>query len=175
MSLTISADMSGLNDLLDKLEGDVNAAVRPAAQAAAQVLYDRVRQNVAGLGRVTGNLAASIYQVYAADESDASKATYQISWNARKAPHGHLVENGYLQRYEMGFVNGRFIGPLVRPEMRGKPRPGRRASQAQKDAYFVPREGGPVQVPAKAFVRGAQDAFSQAMDAAKAELLRRIP
>jgi len=75
-------------------------AARPAAQAGAQVIYDEVRRNVARIKRKTGNLASSIYQAYSADNSQPGGAqTYHVSWNAKKAPHGHLVEFGHLQRY----------------------------------------------------------------------------
>ena len=69
----------------------------------AQVFVDEVRRNVARLGRVTGNLAASIYQAYAARISTPGHAVYHVSWNPRKAPHGHLVEYGYMQRYKISF------------------------------------------------------------------------
>ena len=42
-----------------------------------------------------GALKRSIYQAYSADHSSAAVATYHVSWNARKAPHGHLIENGH--------------------------------------------------------------------------------
>ncbi|MBA3588300.1 MAG: HK97 gp10 family phage protein [Methylibium sp.] len=71
--------------------------VRPAAQAGAQVLYDEVRANVAKIGKKTGNLARSIYQAYSEDNSTKGSATYHVSYNASKAPHGNLVEYGHIQ------------------------------------------------------------------------------
>lgn len=174
MSMTISVDTASLNSLLDGLVGDVEEAVRPAAQAAAEVLYQEVKRNVATLGKVTGNLDRSIYQVYSQDNSGPARATYQVSWNQNKAPHGGLVEFGYIQRYATYLgKNGNFY-TAVRPEARGKPKPRRRASQAEKDAYYVPRAGGPVQIAARSFVRKAADKFPQALNAAEAELLKRI-
>src|SRR5205085_5719958 len=41
-----------------------------------------------------GALKASIYQVFSKDNSGSGHATYHVSWNAKKAPHGHLVEFG---------------------------------------------------------------------------------
>lgn len=173
-SVRVSADLSGLDALFDKLGDDLEEAVRPAAQAAAQVLYDEVKKNVQSLRRVTGLLEHSIYQKFSPDHSKQGKATYHVSWNAKTAPHAHLVENGYLQRYEMVIDDaGRFRGPRVRPGMVGKPKPGRRASQAVKDAYWVTLPT-PIQVPAKAFVRRAIDKFPAAYAAAEAEFLRRI-
>lgn len=133
----------------------VEESARPAAQAGAQVLYDQVLTNVNAIKRHTGNLARSIYQVYSDKNKDPKVAIYAISWNNSKAPHGWLVENGYLQRYEVvRLPNGRFA-TVVRPEMRGKKRPRGDAPVAQKLAYYMPRKGGPVQVPARSFLRRA--------------------
>jgi HK97 gp10 family phage protein len=89
---------------LDALAAAAETNVRPAAQAGAQVLYEEVLQRVpvAKRARTTkggkvippGALKASIYQAFSEDNSTADRATYHISWNHRKAPHGHLVEFG---------------------------------------------------------------------------------
>lgn len=169
----LSVDLAGLHGMLEQLGDRAEAAARPAAQAAAQVLYDAVKENVAALGRVTGNLDRSLYQAYSASNSGPGHATYHVSWNPRKAPHGGLVEFGYIQRYKT-YVgrNGQWY-TAVRPEMRGKPRPKRRASQAVKDAYYVPLPA-PRQVAANPFVRKAVSKFTAAVDAAKAELMERL-
>ena len=100
----ITVDLAGLRGQLQADAQACGEAARPAAQAGAQVLYDEVRRNVAGIKRHTGNLAASIYQAYSADNSMAGgRATYHVSWNARKAPHGHLVEFGHMVRYEVSY------------------------------------------------------------------------
>lgn len=106
-ALTIKFDPSLLNQRLERIGSAAMAAVRPAAQAGSQVLYDEVKLNVGRIKKKTGNLDASIYQAFSADNSRVSgakfggneayeHATYHISWNARKAPHGHLVEYGHL-------------------------------------------------------------------------------
>lgn len=169
-TFTAGIDTSGLDAYLDSLGDAAEEARRPAAQAGAQVLYEEVERNVAGLGRKTGKLAGSIYQKFSPEKSVDGKAVYNISWNAKKAPHGHLVEYGYLQRYRYR-PDG--MGPMVRPGMDGTPKPGRRASQAQKDAYYVTLPT-PKQVPAKAFVRRAESAFGKAYLAAEDELIRRV-
>lgn len=101
----------------DALAAELEAPVRPAAQAMAQVLYDQVQLNVGRLRKKTGNLARSIYQAYSKDSSTPQRAVYHVSWNARKAPHGHLVEFGHLQRYEVSFnrETGRFMTHRDRP------------------------------------------------------------
>lgn len=164
---TMAIDTSGFEEFLDALGDAAEAAVRPAAQAGTQVLYEAVKLNVSKIGKVSGNLASSIYQVYSQDNSGPSTATYHVSWNHSKAPHGGLVEYGHWQRYQVVQSKaGKFV-TAVRPEKAGQPKPRRRASQAEKDAYYVPRPGGPVYVPGKAFMRQAlavtPEAVRQAM------------
>jgi len=162
MSMSITLALKDLG--LDQLAAESLEAVRPAAQAGAQVLYDQVKANVARLRKVTGNLDRSIYQAHM-DDTAPGRSGYRISWNKSKAPHGYLVEFGYLQRYEIARdARGRMF-PMVRPEMVGKPKPKRSASQAVKDAYYVPRKGGPLQIPAKAFIRSAASKMPQARQA----------
>jgi len=93
----IKFDKSGLDAGLDAVLARARAAVRPAAQAGAQVYYNEVKLNVSRIGKKTGNLDSSIYQVYSKDNSNKDRATYHISWNNQKAPHGHLVEFGHIQ------------------------------------------------------------------------------
>lgn len=93
-----------MNAALDSFGEGVLALVRPAAQAGAQILYDEMLARVPVAekphklkgGRVIppGALKASIYQVYSQDHSRKGVATYHITWNRKKAPHGHLVEFG---------------------------------------------------------------------------------
>lgn len=171
---TFDLDTSGLEGLLDELGAEAEEAMRPAAQAGAQVLYEEVQRNVAGMRRVSGNLARAIYQVYSKESStEGRQAVYHVSWNHRKAPHGHLLEYGWMQRYVYARdERGRFF-PLVRPGMDGTKKPRRRASQAEKDAYYVPLPT-PRHIPGKAFVRRASVAYGRAMEAAENELKRRI-
>lgn len=174
-TVNMPVNLGGLDQMIAGLEQDVAAAVRPMAQAAAEVIYRAVLKNVQSIRQSSGNLRSSIYQAFSDSNSKAAaggyaNATYHVSWNAKKAPHGHLIEHGYLQRYEMGYENGKFFGPVVRPEKRGTPKPRRGASQAEKDAYYVPREGGPKQVAARPFIRPALSRADDAVKAAAAKL-----
>lgn len=167
-------DAGVFGDFLDQLGEDAEAAIRPMTQAGAQVLYERVKLNVKALGRETGSLERSIYQAFSPENSqEGQRAQYHVSWNAAKAPHGHLVEYGYMQRYRYYQDNQGNVRPMVRPGMDGKSPPRRRASQAEKDAYYVTLPT-PKQVPGKAFVRSAASALPQALKAAEAELWRRL-
>lgn len=173
-SFSIGADTSGLEDFLDALGDAAEEAVRPAAQAGIQVLYDQIKVNVASLGRLTGNLESSIYQYYSDEKSKQGlSAVYHASWNHQKAPHGQLLEFGWLQRYRYYQDNQGRVRPMVRPGMEGKPRPKRRASQAEKDAYYVTLPS-PRWMPGHWFVSRAADSMERAYQAAQAELLKHI-
>jgi HK97 gp10 family phage protein len=160
-------DLGAFNAAIAELEQDVQQAVRPAAQAGAEVIYQAALKNVDAIGRVTGNLRSSIYQAYSPERSAPGKAVYSVSWNPRKAPHAGLVEYGHIQRYAVRLAEDGKFYTLVRPSMRGKPRPKRRASQAEKDAYYVLRAGGPVQIAAQPFMRPAANRQAEAAEAVK--------
>lgn len=103
-AFTIKFDFDAVGDKLDAITTAAKEQMRPAAQAGAQILYDEVklrapvakRARKAKSGRTIepGALKASIYQVFSADNSSDDHATYHVSWNYKKAPHGHLVEFG---------------------------------------------------------------------------------
>ena len=107
-SFSMIFDPTLLEQQLDKIGAEALSATRKAAQAGAQVLYDEVKLNVSRyVGKVTGNLDSSIYQAFSDDRSLPAgfavngqqayrRAIYHVSWNARKAPHGHLVEYGHV-------------------------------------------------------------------------------
>ncbi len=150
--LSISFDTRALRDQVQALREDLAHAERAAAQAGAQVLYDEVKQNVGRLGRHTGNLERAIYQAYSKDQSIDNQQVYHISWNARKAPHGHLVEFGYRQLYQV--VKDRKTGKWISLKNR--------------------RLASPKQVPPQAFVRRAWAKYPLALQAIEKELFLRL-
>lgn len=100
-------------------------ATRPAAQAGAQIIYDRAKQIVAtelvsdkphyfyGKNAIygpyqPGTLRDSIYQAFADKESFTDTTTYRVSWNKDKAPYGHMVEFGTRTAEPHSFI-GRAI------------------------------------------------------------------
>lgn len=103
-AFAIKFDGAGLDAALDQIAHGAEVSTRPAAQAGAQVLYDEVllrvpvstttRKNKRGKTIAPGALRNSIYQVFSQDNSTDGRATYHVSWNYRRAPHGHLVEFG---------------------------------------------------------------------------------
>lgn len=173
MSGMLRVDLSGLTAMMSESADRAEAAARPAAQAASQVIYEQVKNNVRRLGRMTGKLEAAVYQAFWDKASQPGRASYRISWNKQKAPHGHLIEFGYIQRYQIHAGSGGRWFTVVRPEMRDQPRPKRNAPQAVKDAYYVPL-ASPRHVAAKSFLRSAVIAFPAAAEAAKEKLLDEI-
>ena len=148
-SFSIRCDTAALHRMIDELGTDVEEAVRPVAEAGARVLYNAVKQNVASIGKVTGNLQRAIYEAFSKDNSGKGVATYQVSWNAKKAPHGHLLEYGHVQRYAV------FIGKD------GKWHTNKKKKLSQ-----------PRQIAARPFVRPAAAKFPEAVAAMEAELFR---
>lgn len=164
-TLTYSANTSKLEDYLQLCGERAEKVIRPAAQAGAQVIYDRVKLNVSRLGKFTGNLDRSIYQVYS-DQSTPERAVYHVGWNTKKAPHGVNVEFGHKVWYEYYKDAKGAIRPRVRPDKIGTPPPKKGDSRAARQ-YYVLREGGPKQIAPKSFLREARSVFPTAFLAAK--------
>lgn len=108
MGMKISMNVAKFKEVLQAKADELNQATRPAAQAGAQIIYDRARQLVPvskaahmfyGSHQVygpysPGTLRDAIYQVFSKDNSFKDVSTYHISWNADKAPYGAMVEFG---------------------------------------------------------------------------------
>lgn len=102
--MNVAAFKEGLRAELDKL----HAATRPAAQAGAQIIYERSRLEapVSDASHyfyirgkkygpyAPGTLRDSIYQVFSKDNSYKDVSTYHISFNKSEAPYGFIVHNG---------------------------------------------------------------------------------
>ncbi|WP_165773883.1 HK97-gp10 family putative phage morphogenesis protein [Acidovorax kalamii] len=102
--MNVAAFKEGLRAEVDKL----HAANRPAAQAGAQIIYERARLNAPVSDEShffyirgqkygpypPGNLRDSIYQVYSKENSFKDVSTYHISFNKTEAPYGFIVHNG---------------------------------------------------------------------------------
>ena len=102
--MNVAAFKAQLRAEVDKL----HAATRPAAQAGAQIIYERARLEapvsadshyfyIRGKKYGTyapGTLKNSIYQVFSKDNSYKDVSTYHISFNKSEAPYGFIVHNG---------------------------------------------------------------------------------
>lgn len=173
MTVKFTLDTSALTKVLQQLDTKVEQAIRPAAQAAAQVLYDEVKRNVERIPVHSGALSKAIYQAFSEKQSAPALAVYDVSWNARKAPHAHLVEFGHIQRYATYVGSDGNYHTRKRAGVASR-KPSKNASQAVKDAYYVLRPGGMLQVAAQPFMRPARAAFPAARAAAAVKLLELV-
>jgi HK97 gp10 family phage protein len=82
---------------LDKLTGPLATRLaRSMAVASGTVYRDEAKLHAP---KDEGVLADSIYLAFKEDRSTEVLVTYSITWNARKAPHGHLLEFGHWQTH----------------------------------------------------------------------------
>lgn len=118
--LKLDLDLKSVEKKLDKITLAAKGAVRPAAQAGAQLFYERTRaeapiskaaHNFHIEGRVygpfsPGNLRDSIYQVFVKREFFQGDpiAKYEISFNHSEAPYGFMVLRGTSQLPANDFI-----------------------------------------------------------------------
>lgn len=98
---------SDIDAMLDKfLTHKKQAMLFSGAAGMASVMYNEVKLNAAPprMGKITGKLADSIYQVHSVANTTDDRVVYHVSWNHKKAPHGHLVEFGTSKMAARPFV-----------------------------------------------------------------------
>lgn len=114
-SVSMKFDDTALQAKLTALQEKLQETVRPAAQAGAQVLYDEVKLRAPTSTKAhstkgkkqtyqPGNLKSAIYQVYSKSNSNEIKATYQVSYNQKKAFYGRFVEFGTVKSPARPFI-----------------------------------------------------------------------
>lgn len=118
MSMKIKMNVAKFKEELRATAAELGRATRPAAQAGAQIIYDRAKVlapessaphifNIEGRKYgpfPPGNLRDSIYQAFSRDNSYSDVSTYHISWNADKAPYGGMVEHGTSRTPAHSFI-----------------------------------------------------------------------
>ncbi|BAM29084.1 hypothetical protein G176_gp12 [Xanthomonas phage CP1] len=124
-SLDISGVLSALNDLRD----DSDSVSRTMAFESAAVVRDSAKAHVRSK---TGRLKGAIYAVYVPEESTEVRHVYAVSWNKKKAPHGHLVEYGHWRTNVVAEVDGKWL-------------------------FTKEKLATPVHVPARSFLRPGYD------------------
>lgn len=110
--INIEFDFDKIARKLDGITKASKAALRPAAQAGAEIFYLEVKMRApvsdgshffygknsrkSGVRYLfpAGTLRDSVYQYYNKGQSTPEKAVYSISWNHQKAPYGYMVEYG---------------------------------------------------------------------------------
>ena len=98
-------DLSGLLAGLDKLAGPLRESLaRSMAVAGGKVLRDEAKLRAPvgteeGGSIYPGALRDAIYLAFKEAKSTIGQVTYSVTWNSKKAPHGHLLEFGHWQPY----------------------------------------------------------------------------
>lgn len=108
MGMAVRMNVAAFKEQLRAEVDKLHAATRPAAQAGAQIIYERARLEapVSDASHyfyirgkkygpyAPGTLKNSIYQVFSKDNSYKDVSTYHISFNKSEAPYGFIVHNG---------------------------------------------------------------------------------
>lgn len=119
MAKSTTFDTSDMVAALRALKGDAKTSLaRSMAVAGGTVLRDeaKARAPVGSAGaqhNVPGALRAAIYLAFRDGQSNDSEVKYAVTWNAKKAPHGHLLEFGHWQIYRvLKLPDGRIVSDL---------------------------------------------------------------
>ncbi len=108
MGMAVRMNVAAFKEQLRVEVDKLHAATRPAAQAGAQIIYERARLEAPVSADshyfyirgkkygpyAPGTLRDSIYQVFSKDNSYKDVSTYHISFNKTEAPYGFIVHNG---------------------------------------------------------------------------------
>lgn len=106
-------DLSSMRAGLAQLSGPARESIaRSMAVAGGQVIRDEAKERAP---RRDGRLASAMYLAYKPLRSGQDQQVYSVTWNARKAPHGHLVELGYWQPFVVvKTADGEYITTKIR-------------------------------------------------------------
>ena len=118
MGMAVRMNVAAFKEQLRAEVDKLHAATRPAAQAGAQIIYERARLEAPVSADshyfyirgkkygpyAPGTLRDSIYQVFSKDNSFRDVSTYHVSWNADKAPYGYAYEFGESKKGAQSFI-----------------------------------------------------------------------
>ena len=119
MGMRVNVNISSFKEQLRAKVDKLHAATRPAAQAGAQIIYERARLEAPVSDEMhyfhirgkkygpyaPGTLRDSIYQVFSKDNSYKDVSTYHISFNKSEAPYGFIVHNGTSRTAAHPFIS----------------------------------------------------------------------
>lgn len=119
MGMAVRMNVAGFKEALRAKVDVLHAATRPAAQAGAQIIYERARINAPVSSDshffyirgkkygpyAPGTLRDSIYQVFSKENSFKDVSTYHISFNKSEAPYGYIVHNGTSRTVAHPFIS----------------------------------------------------------------------
>ena len=119
MGMAVRMNVAAFKEQLRAEVDKLHAATRPAAQAGAQIIYERARLEAPVSADshyfyirgkkygpyAPGTLRDSIYQVFSKDNSYKDVSTYHISFNKSEAPYGFIVHNGTSRTAAHPFIS----------------------------------------------------------------------
>lgn len=99
MTISAKMDTSSFDAGLARLGGELRVKLaRSMAVAGGEVLRDEAKL----LAPVEeGVLRDAIYLAFKDAKSNEQQVVYSVTWNSKKAPHGHLIEFGHWQPYKV--------------------------------------------------------------------------
>ena len=150
MTVAGTLDTREWDAALAKLAGPLREHLaRSMGVAGGQVMRDEAKLLAP---KDSGVLADAIYLAFRDKESTEARVVYRVTWNARKAPHGHLLEFGHWQPYTVvRLPDGSYFTDKSRP---------------------LPQ---PKWIPAHPFLRPAMGAWPQAQSAMIRRGRQRLP
>jgi HK97 gp10 family phage protein len=97
LKVDVSEAVAGL-DVVEKIK---HKLARSMAVAGGSEIRDEAKRRapVGQDSKNPGELEEAIYLAYRDRQSTDTEVRYSVSWNATKAPHGHLAEFGYWQPF----------------------------------------------------------------------------
>lgn len=110
-----TVDTTSIFEGIEKLKEIRESLTRRMGVAGGEVFRDAAKANVP---KKSGKLSEAIYLAYRDKESTEAQTVYMVSWNAKKAPHGHLIEFGHW-RYNK-IINGKAQKSLIGRKRRGR-------------------------------------------------------
>ncbi len=119
MGMAVRMNVAAFKEQLRAEVDKLHAATRPAAQAGAQIIYERARLEAPVSADshyfyirgkkygpyAPGTLKNAIYQVFSKDNSYKDVSTYHISFNKSEAPYGFIVHNGTSRTAAHPFIS----------------------------------------------------------------------
>lgn len=112
-SLSRRMAVSGGVEMRDAAKARAPVAKEPAASNQYPVKRGKGGKPLGGArpasGTRPGQLRDAIYLAYRDGLSNQSVSVYSITWNAKKAPHGHLAEFGHRQYWRVIKRKGKYI------------------------------------------------------------------
>lgn len=121
----VRSAITGLDEILKGLDGLLELR-EPVARAMGVAMGTAVRDEAVIRAPVlepgnegfdnqrAGQLKEAIYLAFDGRRSILNEGhfVYGVSWNRKKAPHGHLLEFGHFMPYEYERSDGKFYTPL---------------------------------------------------------------